>query len=687
MYKEILLNAYRLMCTATEMTRIYEANRQACKYVHATSRGHEAIQLATAFQLLPCDFVSPYYRDDAMLLGLGFSPYTLMLQLLAKRDDIFTGGKAYYAHPNYRGEDKPTIIPQSSATGMQAIPATGIAQGLQYLQKINSPLFCRGKGGEAPIVVCSLGDACIAEGEVSEALQVAVLKKLPVIFLVQDNDWGISVSAEEARAMNAYEFAEGFKGLLTVSIDGSDFVESYEVMQRVVNEVRKTSNPFLVHAKVPLLNHHTSGVRKEFYRSEEDLAKHAKEDPLPKLKDRLLHLEISENDLNEIESAAVKDVAEQFEKAKSAPEPDTSKAEEHIFALTKITGEKGERTPLRKEKIMMVDAALFAIREIMEDFPEAVLYGQDVGRRLGGVFRETATLGEQFGDHRVFNTAIQEAYIIGSTAGMSATGVKPVVEVQFADYIFPGINQLYSELAKSCYLSDGKFPVQTVIRVPIGAYGGGGPYHSGSIETLLLSIKGIKIAYPSNAADMKGLMKAAFLDPNPVIMLEHKGLYWSKVPGTEDAKRAEPSRDYVLPLGKGNIVLKADEDKIKKGESCCIITYGMGVYWAKNAARKFSGQIEIIDLRTLFPLDEALIFSTVKKHGKCLVLTEEQQNNSFAEALAGRISKECFQFLDAPVEILGALNLPAVPMNIGLEKAMLPNEEKVCKVIIKLLDY
>ncbi|HXR84973.1 MAG TPA: thiamine pyrophosphate-dependent enzyme [Hanamia sp.] len=687
MDKEILLNAYRLMCTAGAMAKIYEANRQVCKYVHSTSHGHEAIQLATAFQLLPCDYVSPYYRDESLLLGLGFSPYTLMLQLLAKGDDIFTGGKEYYSHPNYRGEDKPTIIHQSSATGMQAIPATGIAQGLQYLQRINSPLFKKGKNGESPIVICSLGDASLTEGEVSEAFQVAVLKKLPIIYLVQDNDWGISVTSEEARTMNASEFAKGFKGLKRISIDGSDFFQSYEVMKNVVKEVRETSVPFLVHAKVPLLGHHTSGVRKEFYRSEEDLAKHLKEDPFPKLKKRLLHSGIEEKDLNEIEAIISEAVAQQFESAKAAPEPDPSVVTEHIFAPTNITEEKGERNPKGKEKVVMVDAALFAIREIMEDFPEAVLYGQDVGRRLGGVFRETATLGEQFGSHRVFNTAIQEAYIIGSTVGMSATGVKPIVEVQFADYIYPGINQLATEVAKSCYLSNGKFPVQTVIRVPIGAYGGGGPYHSGSVETLLLSIKGIKIAYPTNAADMKGLMKAAFLDPNPVIMLEHKGLYWSKVAGTEDAKRVEPSRDYILPLGKGNVVLNADDNKIKNGESCCIITYGMGVYWAKSAAKKFPGQIEIVDLRTLFPLHEDLVFSTVKKHGKCLVLTEEQQNNSFAEALAGRISKECFQFLDGPVQVLGALNLPAVPMNIGLEKAMLPNEEKVADLINQLLNY
>jgi 2-oxoisovalerate dehydrogenase E1 component len=226
--------------------------------------------------------------------------------------------------------------------------------------------------------------------------------------------------------------------------------------------------------------------------------------------------------------------------------------------------------------------------------------------------------------------------------------------------------------------------VAAVIRVPVGAYGGGGPYHSSSIETTLLSIKGIKIAYPSNAADMKGLMKAAFYDPNPVIMLEHKGLYWSKVPGTEEAKTIEPSSDYILPFGKANIVLEAGKDRINNGETACIITYGMGVYWAKAAAKKFPEQVEIVDLRTLFPLDEELVYTSVKKHGKCLILTEEQQNNSFAEALSGRISKNCFQWLDAPVEVLGALNVPAIGLNIGLEHAVLPNSEKVTERLKRL---
>ena len=683
---ELLLKTYRLMSYAQHMAATYEANRSICKYVHSTSRGHEAIQLATAFQLTAADWVSPYYRDESMLLGLGFEPYELMLQLLAKADDPFTGGREYYAHPNYKGNDKPNIIHQSSATGMQVIPTTGVAQGLKYLAQIQSAKLQQTANGEKAVVVCSLGDASITEGEVSEAFQFAVLKKLPIIYLVQDNNWGISVSAEEARAMDAYEYAGGFPGMHRIRCDGSDFTEAYETMQHVVEHVRTHGEPYLVQAYVPLLNHHTSGVRKEFYRSAEDLDQHFKDDPFPKLHRLCLQYGIAEDVLQQINIEARQKVEDDFEQAVAAPEPDPATVTDYVFVPTPVTEETGDRSPAGKEKIVMVDAALFAIRELMEEYPEAVLYGQDVGRRLGGVFREAATLAGQFGDHRVFNTAIQEAYIIGSTVGMSAVGAKPIVEVQFADYIYPGFNQLVTEISKSSYLSCGRFPVQTLIRVPIGAYGGGGPYHSGSVESTLLSIKGIKVVYPSNAADMKGLLKAAFLDPNPVVLLEHKGLYWSKVPGTEEAKTIEPSGDYLIPLGKGRIALAADDELIDEGESCCIVTYGMGVYWAMAAAKQFDGAVEIIDLRTLYPLDEELIFATVKKHGKCLVLTEEQQNNSFAEALAYRITYNCFQWLDAPVEVMGALNVPAVPLNTGLEDAMLPNASKVRERLWKLFN-
>ncbi len=313
---------------------------------------------------------------------------------------------------------------------------------------------------------------------------------------------------------------------------------------------------------------------------------------------------------------------------------------------------------------------------------------QDVGRRLGGVFREAATLAEKHGDDRVFNTPIQEAFIIGSCAGLSAVGVKPIVEIQFMDYIFPGVNQLISELAKSHYLTKGKYPVQAVIRVPAGAYGGGGPYHSGTHETVIAGIKGVKIVYPSNAADMKGLLKAAFLDPNPVVFIEHKGLYWSKVPGTEGAKTPEPSRDYIIPLGKARIALEADPSAIEQGNSAVVITYGMGVWWATNAAKEqFPGQVEVVDLRTLVPMDEELVYERVRRHSKALVVAEEAGFLSLAEAIAGRIQQNCFEHLDAPVRVVTTPMIPAIPLNEGLEKFVLPGKERVARALSELLAW
>jgi len=305
------------MCQAGAMAEIYEANRSICKYVHSTSRGHEAIQLATAFHLLPCDYVSPYYRDECMLLGLGYSPYELMLQLLAKKNDIFSGGREYYSHPSNKENDKPTIIHQSSATGMQVIPTTGIAQGIQYLEKIHSSILKKGPGGELPVVVCSLGDASVTEGEVSEAFQFAALKKLPVIFLVQDNDWGISVTSEEARVTDVYGFGEGLPGLSRLRIHGENFEDSFTTMGEVIRLVRTNRSPYIVQARVPLLGHHTSGVRKEFYRTKEDLQSDAALDPVILLRKKLLDVGATENELNTIRQEEEDSIRYQFAKAES----------------------------------------------------------------------------------------------------------------------------------------------------------------------------------------------------------------------------------------------------------------------------------------------------------------------------------------------------------------------------------
>ena len=693
---DVLLRGYCLVVTAKTMAETYEENfRFVSKYVHAVSRGHEAVQVALGMQLLPQDVLGPYYRDDAMMLAIGSTPLDMMLQLMAKRDDPFSGGRQYYCHTSLNDVDKPTIPHLSAATGMQAIPMTGAALGIAYKEAVG---LSDKNDDEKPIVVCSFGDASITEGEVSEAFQMAVLKKLPILYLVQDNGWDISANAAETRAQDAAFYAQGFNGLETRRIDGADFVECYTTFNEVIDIIRRERRPFLIHAKVPLLTHHTSGVRKEWYR--DDLEEHFSRDPYPRLRQSMLDAGFTEGDLLDIDNEVKTLVINDFEAAKAAADPTPEDLLTHDFAPTPILEEQGERVPqITKSEVqteysggigkptVMVDAALHAIEELMSQHKECLFYGQDVGRRLGGVFREAATLAEKFGDERVFNTPIQEAFIIGSTVGMSAVGLKPIVEVQFADYIFPGINQLFTEVSRSCYLSNGKFPVSMVLRVPIGAYGSGGPYHSSSVETLITAIRGLKIAYPSNGADLKGLLKAAYYDPNPCIIFEHKGLYWSKVKGTEGAKTIEPDADYMLPFGKANIILKADNECVTKGKSLVVVTYGMGVHWSLNAAKAFKGRIEILDLRTLFPLDEALIFETVKKHGRCLVVTEEAVNPSFAQSLAGRIQEQCFEGLDAPVRTIGAVNMPAIPLNEVLERTMVPSIEKVGEALSLLLDY
>ena len=429
--KKILKEAYKLMRTARAMSDLFETNAAVTsKYVHACSRGHEAVQIALGLQLNPQDWVSPYYRDDSILLSIGMQPYDLMLQLLAKKDDPFSGGRTYYSHPSLNRDDMPKIPHQSSATGMQAIPTTGLAMGVQYLEQQN---LAKDHGKNKPVVVCSIGDAAMTEGEISEALHMAALKQFPILYFVQDNEWDISAHASEIRANEVSQYAQGFKGIELKTIEGNDFIESYTTIKEVLETIRKERRPFLIHAKVPLLGHHTSGVRKEWYR--DDLKEHEKRDPLPILQQQLLDAGCSQKNIDTMDLDATSYVQLEYDRALLAEDPLPEDLFTHDFAPTPITEEKGEREPAGKEKIMMVDAALFAVQEILAKHPEALLYGQDVGHRLGGVFREAATLAQKFGNNRVYNTPIQEAFIIGSTVGMSAAGCKPIVEIQFADYI------------------------------------------------------------------------------------------------------------------------------------------------------------------------------------------------------------------------------------------------------------
>ena len=434
--------------------------------------------------------------------------------------------------------------------------------------------------------------------------------------------------------------------------------------------------------KCHLLNHHTSGVRMEWYR--DDIEEDRAMDPFPVFEKQMKKAGYTQKDIDQIITAAEAKVQSDFDEALQQADPDPEEIHLNHFAPTPVQEEKGNRIGGGMDEVVMVDCALHAVEELMRAHPECLLYGQDVGARLGGVFREAATLAQKFGDNRVFNTPIQEAFIVGSTVGMSATGLKPIVEVQFADYIWPGLNQLFTEVSRSCFLTNGKWPVSMILRVPIGAYGSGGPYHSSSVESVVTSIKGIKIAYPSNGADLKGLMKSAYYDPNPVVMFEHKGLYWSKVKGTDSARVIEPDEDYIIPFGKARLTQEAASDS---NNSMTIITYGMGVHWALNASKHIKDKVEIVDLRTLYPLDEEAIFASVRKHNKCMILTEEPLGNSFARSLAGLIQENCFEALDAPIKVIGSQEVPAIPLNSTLESEVLPNTGIVKQAIENLLEY
>lgn len=677
---QTLLQAFETMSTARAMSDLYETHaRFTSKYVHACARGHEAIQWATGRLLGEQDFLSAYYRDDCLLLAIGMQPEELMLQLLAKGNDPFSGGRTYYSHPSLNRPGLPRIPHQSSATGMQAIPAAGVAMGIQY-REIQG--LGHDRPGDNPIVICSIGDAAMTEGEVSEALHMSDLKKLPIVWLIQDNEWDISAHASEIRSHDASTLVKAYPQIKAMEVDGANVEASMTAMNEAVAYAREHRAPVLVHAHVPLLGHHTSGVRKEWYR--DDLKEHEKRDPLRALRKRLQQLGIDKEELDRIEAECTESVNEAFQSAQNQPDPDPANLAQHILAPTDIHVEEGLRHAPNGEETLMVDCALHAMQEILADHPEALLYGQDVGGRLGGVFREAATLAQKFGDQRVFNTPIQEAFIIGSTAGMSAVGLKPIVEVQFADYLWPGLNQLFTELSRSYFLSNGQWPVHSLIRVPIGAYGSGGPYHSSSIESVLANIRGIKVVYPSNGADLKGLLKSAFYDPNPVVVLEHKGLYWSKIPGTEGAKVIEPDAAYRVPIGKGRMVRTVEK---KETTMCTIIAYGRGIYWATEASAGLESQTEILDLRSIAPLDFALISERIKVTHRAIIVTEEPVLNGFAQALAGRISSELFAELDAPVHVVGSMETPAIPLNEGLEKYVLVSAQEIREVLQQTLSY
>ncbi|OGN64132.1 MAG: MFS transporter, partial [Chlamydiae bacterium RIFCSPHIGHO2_12_FULL_49_9] len=523
----------------------------------------------------------------------------------------------------------------------------------------------------------SAGDGATSQGDFHEAMNFSCVHNLPIVFVIQDNGWAISVPVDEQTAGGTItKMARGYEGLSVFDIDGCDYVETSEALSQAVKKARSGLGPSLVVAKVPRIAAHSSSDDPKKYKSEETLAEEKSRDPIARFEKWLLdekYLTQDELDLlrkkhfDEIENAAA--LADQV------PFPTKSSAWDGVFKPFEVTGSR-ESAP--GESIVIMDALNHALSEEMERDLGVVVFGQDVARGKGGVFGITRLLTDKFGEKRCFNTPLAESTIVALAIGLSVDGFhKPVAEIQFADYAWTGMNQLFNELSSFYYRSNGQWNCPVVIRMPYGGYIQGGPYHSQSIEAFLSHCPGLKVVIPSNAADAKRLLKTAIRDPNPVIFLEHKALYRQRL----FCARPETGADELLPFGQANIV--------RAGTDATIIAWGITVMMAVEVAENLSKEgisVEVIDLRTLVPLDFKAVLESVKKTGKLLIAHEAARNCGFGAELAARAAEEAFFFLDAPVQRVAGKDCP-VPYCKDLEEEVLPQKKDIEDALRKLISF
>jgi 2-oxoisovalerate dehydrogenase E1 component len=663
--REQLLRAYRSMLTARRVdNKILILLKQGKSFFHIGGSGHEAAQAAAAAALRPGhDWCFPYYRDLAFALHMGVTAEEVFLSALHRVEDPSTAARLPQGH---YGRVDLRIPTQSSPTGTQYLQAVGVAVGAR-------------KERTDEVVYASSGEGATSEGEFFEAVNWAAREALPMIFFVEDNRYAISVPVDlQTAGASIYEAVAGFKGLDRYDVDGSNFVEVFNVMQKAVERARKGGGPTLVHANVVRLLPHSSSDDQSKYRSKEDLERDRIQDPLPKMTHLLIEEGIiTDKEATQIQAEVKEAVDAAAEWAESRPVPDPATVEHHLYGTAHTNPPKVFTEPQHSgPKVVMVDAINHALKEEMERDPKMLIFGEDVADGKGGVFTATKGISTKFGTTRAFNSPLAEASIIGVAIGLALKGWKPVPEVQFGDYIWPAFMQIRDELAMFRYRSNGSWSCPLVIRVPVGGYIHGGHYHSQCIEGIMAHIPGIRLALPSNAADAKGLLKAAIRGDDPVIFMEHKGLYRQGYAATP-----EPDEEYVLPFGIAAVR--------REGTDISVITYGAMVQKSLEAARKMEEHdvnVEVIDIRTINPLDEERIFQSVKKTGKVLIVYEDTITSGFGAEIAARVSQYCFEYLDAPVKRVAALDIP-VPYSPQLENAMLPNEAKILAALQELAAY
>ncbi len=662
--KEQLLDIFRTMSLSRRADeKMLTLLRQGKSFFHIGAAGHEGAQLACTYDMRPgIDWAYPYYRDQTFVMGLGVTVKELLLTFLAKADDPSSAGRQM---PQHYGHEKWRIVSQSSPTGTQFLQAVGTA-------------LAASRDDEGALVYVSSGEGTTSQGEFHEALNWANREQLPVLFHIEDNGYAISVPKDQQTAGGSvYKMASGFEGLARFETDGTDFFSAAKTFQEAIGHIRKGKGPALVVSQVVRLMPHSSSDDHRKYRSPEELEADRQRDPIEKFRFSCTEAGIiTESEFEAVWQEVVEEVDQTADEALTAADPERSTASTHLFAEGGSASQPAAPAS-QGDDIVIVDAINHALHEEMDRNDRMIIYGQDVADGKGGVFTATKGLSTKFGSRRVFNSPLAEASIVGTAVGMAVAGYKPVVEIQFGDYIWTAMMQIRNEVATMRYRSNNVYTAAMVLRVPVGGYIHGGLCHSQSIEGFFMHLPGLRIVYPSNAADAKGLLKEACCSEDPVLFLEHKGMYRQGF-----AKRPEPDADYTLPFGHAAVV--------REGFHMTIVTYGMMLYKslevAKELEKSMGASIEIIDLRTLNPLDKATIGRSLQKTSKALVVYEDTLTAGPGAEIAAIIADEYFELLDGPVLRVAAADSP-VPFNADLEEEVLPQTADILSAAQRLLAY
>ncbi len=656
--KKQLLEIYKLMYLSRKLDdKQLIMLKQGKGFFHIGASGHEAVEIAAAKSMNPgFDYAYPYYRDQAFCLGYGMTSKEILLSFMAKEEDPNSGGRQM---PQHYGHKELKIVSQSSPTGTQYLQAVGAGFALQ-------------RDGSDAVVYVSSGEGTTSQGDYHEALNWASREKAPVIFHVENNGFAISVPLkEQISGESVYKISSGYENLARILVDGTNYFESLLAFNKAVDRARKGHGPTVIESQVVRLLPHSSSDDHRKYRSEEDIANDKLKDPLLVFKNECVNEKIlKESDFNKIHSDIEKEVNLSAEWAEDQMNPKSEDALNNIYSKYQNFMAKPDN---ESEKIVLVDAINHALSEELAFNDKAVVYGQDIAGGKGGVFTATKGLTDMYGEKRVFNAPLAESSIIGTAIGMATLGYKPIIEIQFGDYIWTSMMQIRNEVSTMRYRSNGTWSCPFVMRVPVGGYIHGALCHSQSIDGYFTHMPGIRIAYPSNASDAKGLLKAACRMNDPVLFLEHKGLYRQGF-----ASSPEPDENYLLEFGKAKI--------IQEGNDLTIVTWGALVQKSIEASRNLDYSIEIIDLRTLNPLDENCILNSIKKTNRVIVAHEDNITNGFGAEIVSIISDKAFELLDAPIKRVASKDSPVAYSSV-LEDQILVQTDWIADAINEVMKF